>query len=60
MINLHYDKTEYTHWYDNILERDLPKRAFTNTLTGNFLLSVSRMFQECVKNVDSIKERFRI
>lgn len=62
-------KLDYNHlsdeqtkktWYDNIFVRDMPKRAFNNSITGNFMLSLAAMYKECVKNVDNLRSRFRI
>ena len=58
----HLEKVEVTEfdWTSQLLRKSLPRRAFVNTLTANFFLSLEAMLGESLGNIKSIRTYFRL
>lgn len=55
----HIEEVKY-NWYDNMLRNGLPKRFFSNHITGNFLIACEKILSNCFKQTENIMNRFKI
>lgn len=53
------EKTEFD-WENNLLKKSLPKRAFVNPLTANFLLALELLLSKSLVNVKQIRRYFQL
>lgn len=51
----HLNSSEIDTWNEKLLQKSLPKRAFSNTLTSNIMLSMESMISVPAKLIQLIK-----